>query len=392
MPAAPRATSPSVLDAARALAPEIRAAADRIEQDRRVPPDLVGALADAGVFRLCVARAYGGLESEVAETLTVLEAVAEADGSTGWIAAIGVTTGLVSGYLAPEFAHEIYGTNPRVVTGGVFAPKGKAIAVDGGYRVRGRWSFASGCQHCAWLLGGSVVFDGDKPRLLPRGIPDSRMMLFPAAAVEIIDTWTVSGLRGTGSHDIAVADVFVPEGRSASLITDQPRESGLLYRFPAFGLLALAISAVALGIARRALDELRALAAEKTPTGGQRLLAERPTVQAAIARAEAGLRAARAFLFEAVGNAWHSAQREGLLSTEMRTALRLAATHATESAARAVDVAYEAGGGTSIYATSPLQRCFRDVHVVTQHLMVSPATWELTGRLLLGLETDTAML
>jgi alkylation response protein AidB-like acyl-CoA dehydrogenase len=392
MRAAPRTAAATPLDAVRALGPSIRAAADRTERDRRVPPEVVDALARAGVFRLCVARAYGGLEADVATLLATLAAVAEADASTGWCAMIGATSGLVSGYLAPADAREIYGRDPLVVTGGVFAPKGKAVAVADGYRVRGRWAFASGCQHCAWLLGGCVVFDDGTPRLLPRGIPDARMMLFPAAEVEIVDTWTVAGLRGTGSHDIAVTDVFVPAGRAVSLTTDAPREAGALYRFPAFGLLALGIAAVALGNARRALDEIGLVASDKTPTGSQRLVRERAVVQAALARAEAGLRAARAFLAEAVAEAWDEAARDGAIALPRRLALRLAATHATEAATRAVDAAWEAGGGTAIYAASPLERCFRDAHVLTAHVMVAPATWELAGRLLLGVDTDTAML
>jgi len=223
-------------------------------------------------------------------------------------------------------------------------------------------------------------------------MPDSRLMLFPASDARIIDTWTVSGLRGTGSHDIAVDDLFVPASRSLSLITDRPRERGPLYVFPVFGLLALGIAAVALGIARRAIDELIRLAAGKTPTGSRRPLAERPVVQAQVAEAEAALGSARAFTFETVAAAWQAARAEGMLDVRQRALLRLAATHATLAAARAVDLAYHAGGGTAVYATSQLQRQFRDIHVVTQHMMVAPATLEVVGRILLGLDADTSTL
>ena len=222
-------------------------------------------------------------------------------------------------------------------------------------------------------MGGCVVLDDGSPRLLPNGQPDSRMMLFPAAAVEILDTWTVSGLRGTGSHDIAVSDLLVPAGRSVSLITDRPRQPGPLYIFPVFGLLALGIAGVALGIARRAIDELIDLAGAKTPTGSRKRLGERAMVQMHVAEAEALLRSARAFLFDAIGDAWQAARGTGAISIAQRATLRLAATHATTSAAKVVDLMYNAGGGTSIYATSPLQRLFRDIHVVTQHMMVAPA-------------------
>ena len=387
-----REQQPSPFDAAVALAPRIRAAAADTERQRRLSPELVRALAAGGVFQMCVPRTLGGGEVDPATMIRTIEIIAAADGAAGWSAMIGATSGVASAYLAEDAAREIYGSDPEVVSGGAFAPLGRATVVDGGYRVTGRWPFASGCEHCAWLMGGSVVLDGGQPRLLPSGMPDNRLMLFPAAAVRIIDTWDVAGLRGTGSHDIAVDDCFVPAARSLSLISDPPRARGPLYAFPVFGLLALGIAAVALGIARRALDELVALAGAKTPTGSRRLLAERPVIQAEVARAEATLGAARAFLAETVGGAWERAQAAGAIETRERARLRLAATHATLASACAVDLAYGAGGGTAVYAASPLQRCFRDIHVATQHVMVAPATLELAGRILLGLEADTAML
>jgi len=202
----------------------------------------------------------------------------------------------------------------------------------------------------------------------------------------------VSGLRGTGSHDLEVDDVFVPAGRAVSLMTDRPLADGPLFRFPVFGLLALGIAAVATGIARTAIDALVAIAGAKTPTGSKRLLGERAAIQMQVAQAEAALESSRAWLRASVAAAWDAACSRGSISVAERATLRLAATEATTRATRAVDLMYEAGGGTSIYVTSPLQRCFRDIHVVTQHAMVSPATYELTGRLLLGLDTDSAML
>ena len=379
------------LDAVARVAPSARARADETERGRRLPLDLVAALAETGVFRACVPRSVGGVEADPAELVRAIEMLAEADGAAGWSAMIGATSGLIAGYLEPATARLIYG-DPRGIAGGVYAPSGKAVSVDGGYRVNGRWAFASGSEHCAWLMGGSVIMENGAPRLLPNGLPDAPLMLFPAADVEIIDTWTVSGLRGTGSHDIAVRDVLVPADRAVSLVRDRPRERGPLYAFPVFGLLALGIAAVAVGVARRAIDELIALAGGKTPTGSRRVLADRQVVQAQTSEAEALLRSGRPFLFDAIGAAADEARREGEIGTRARLDVRLAATNATHSAAKAVDLMYTAGGGTAVYATSPLQRCFRDVHVVTQHLMVAPATYELTGRVLLGLGTDTSQL
>lgn len=382
----------SPTDAARALAPQVRACADQIERDRRLPAPLVSAMARTGMFRLCVPQKLGGCEADAATIVRTIEEISQADGSAGWCAMIGATSGVLSAYLREDVAREIYGGSPDAVSGGVFAAQGKAVAVDGGYRVTGRWAFASGCEHCTWLMGGSVVLNDGVPRLLSRGIPDSRLMLFPAADAEVIDTWTVSGLRGTGSHDIAVSNLFVPEGRAVSLITDRPQQPGPLYMFPVFGLLALGIAGVALGVARRAIDELTQLAEAKTPTASRKRLAERAVIQTQVAEAEALLRSARAFLFEAIGDAWQAAVAQGEILTQQRALLRLAATHATISSAKVVDLMYNAGGGTSVYASSPLQRCFRDIHVVTQHMMVAPATYELTGRLFLGVDTDTSML
>ncbi|MCG8695820.1 MAG: acyl-CoA dehydrogenase family protein, partial [Minwuiales bacterium] len=307
---------PEPLAAARALAPTIRARADEIEAGRRLPADLARQMAEAGLFRLLVPASLGGAEADPATLLNVIEAVAEADGAAGWCVMIGATSGLTAAYLPETAAREIYGADPAAITGGVFAPMGKAVAVDGGYQVSGQWQWASGSQNCAWLMGGSVILDDGKPRLLENGMPDSRMMLFPADQVEIIDTWQAAGLCGTGSHDMAVADRFVPAERSVSLITDRPRANGPLYTFPVFGLLAMGIAAVTLGIARRSISELIELAQAKTPTLSRSKLAKRSRVQSDLAEAEAMLRSARAFLFEATAAAWDSASGAGEIPLE----------------------------------------------------------------------------
>jgi alkylation response protein AidB-like acyl-CoA dehydrogenase len=346
----------------------------------------------AGLFRLCLPRTLGGHEADPALLLQVIEEVARADGSTGWCVMIGATSGLVSAYLPDEAGREIYGA-PGAVSGGVFAPVGQAVEVPGGYRVSGRWAFASGCQHWDWLMGGCVVATHSAPTGAElASAPDSRMVLFPAAEARIVDTWSVSGLCGTGSHDVEVPDLFVPATRSVALAVDRPRHPGPLYAFPVFGMLALGIAAVALGIGRSAIATLADLARAKTPTLSRRPLAARPATQGDLARAEALLRGGRAFLFEAVAEAMAEARSGVPITVERRATLRLAATHAVRSATAAVDIAYEAGGGSSIYAASLLQRCFRDTHAVTQHMMVTPATFELAGRVLLGIQTDVSML
>jgi alkylation response protein AidB-like acyl-CoA dehydrogenase len=375
----------SLLEGVRSLVPDIREWADEAERARRPPEALIKALRDAGVFRLCVPSSLGGTEVDVPRLLRVIEILSRGDGAAGWTAMIAATSGIVAGYLEEGAAGDIYDAGPDVILGGVFAPQGKAVEVEDGYRASGRWSFASNCEHCAWLMGGCVVDRGGAGR------SEARMMLFPASEVSILDTWHASGLRGTGSHDIEVSERFVPSGRSVSLVADRPREPGPLYRFPVFGLLALGVSAVALGIARAAIDALVDLSSRKTPTFTRTRLADRPATQVDVSRAEAALRSARSLLNETVQDAWEAASERDL-TLHHRALLRLAATNAARRSAEAVDLVYEAGGGTSVYAKSPLQRCFRDVHTLTQHAAVGPATFELTGRVLLSVDTDTSLL
>jgi alkylation response protein AidB-like acyl-CoA dehydrogenase len=339
-----------------------------------------------------VPTAAGGLEAHPGTLTAAVEALAAGDAAAAWCVAVAATSGLLAAYLPEESARDVF-AEPSAIVAGVFAPKGRATPDERGFRVSGRWPFASGCRHADWLMGGCVVLDdGGTPRMLPTGTPDVRLLLAPAEAFTIHDTWHVMGLRATGSHDIELDGVHVPAERSASVFTDPPVQTGPLYAFPLFGLLALAISAVCLGIARGALDDLVALAGGKVPTGGRRTLAERATVQAEVARAEAAVRAARALLDEAIGEAWERAVADGSVDAQRRAGLRLAATHATTAGLQATETAYRLAGGSALYDASPLQRRLRDVHAATQHMLVAPATWELTGRLLLGLPTDVTQL
>lgn len=378
------------LAAARALQPLVRERSEEIEQARRLPKDLAERFAREGFYRMCVPEVYGGLELPPAETMETVEAVARADGSSAWCVFIGATSGTVLAMLPPDSAREIF-SHPEIRLGGVFAPRGRAVAEDGGFRVNGRWQWGSGTENCDWVMGGCQVIRDGEPELLRNGIPRSRMMLAPASQIDFFDTWHVTGLAGTGSTDFAMNDLYVPESRAVGMGIDRALERPL-YLFPQFGLLAMGIAAVSLGLGRAAIDELVDLAGGKVPTGSSRALAARPATQSDVARAEALLRSARAFYYEAIGAAWESARTRGTIEAEHRRDLRLATTHATRSCAAAIDLMYELAGGTSVYLNSPLQRIFRDIHVATQHMMVSTSTLELTGRLFLGLETDISML
>jgi alkylation response protein AidB-like acyl-CoA dehydrogenase len=371
-----------VVAAARALAPAAAEAAADGERERRLSPGLVAQMAGAGVFRLCVPAKAGGLEAHPRTLVDVVEALAQGDGAAGWCVAVNATSGLLAGYLSETTAAEVY-ADPRTVSGGVFAPMGRAQPEPGGYRVSGRWPFASGCRHCDWLMGGCVI----------EGEPVPKMVLAPASEFTIHDTWHTIGMRGTGSHDIEAIDIRVPVERAAALITGTPVQRGPLYAFPLFGLLAIAIGAVGLGIARGALDDTILQAGGRVPAGGRRTVAERPTAQADLAQAEARLGAARALLHEAIDEAWHTATTQGEVPVAQKAKLRLAATHAATTGADVTGTAYKLGGGSAVYETrSALPRRFRDANVATQHMLVAPATYELTGRLLMGLETDTTQL
>jgi alkylation response protein AidB-like acyl-CoA dehydrogenase len=226
----------SFLDAVRVLAPQIQASVEDSEQTRRLPLPLVEAMAQAGLFRLWIPRTLGGEEVDPTTFVRVVEAVAQVDGTTGWCLMIGGGYGIFGGSLPATAAREIYGSDPHIITGGAFRPLGQAVVVEGGYRVTGRWPFGSGCQHCAWLVGGCRIFDGDQPRLQADGTPVTRLLFFPAAACEILDTWYTAGLRGTGSHDYAVAEQFVPAAYALSF-REPPVQPGPLYALPTLALL-----------------------------------------------------------------------------------------------------------------------------------------------------------
>lgn len=374
----------------RALVPELNARAAEMEEVRRLPADLAAQMAEAGVFRMITPQSFGGLELPPDEIVEVVETIAAANASAGWCAMIGATTAMNAAYMTPDHAREIY-DDPSTITGGVFAPMGRAVVEGDYYRVSGRWQWGSGSANCTWLCGGCMVWDGDEMQRLPSGAPAARMMVFPASEVELIDTWHVMGLKGTGSGDIQVTDILVPKGRSVSLVADAPLERGPLYKFPAFGLLALGVSAVALGNARGALDSFKTLATAKKSQGSRKTLSERQTIQAEFAKCEAQFRAARSYLFAEIDATWAVAKADGPIPVERRAALRMACTHMTRTGADICRVLYDLGGGASLFETSALQRHFRDAHAITQHIVTAPSTWELTGRLLFGLETDSGM-
>jgi alkylation response protein AidB-like acyl-CoA dehydrogenase len=375
--------SHDVVEAAVELAEVIEAHADEAEQARRLPPSTVSALVDADLMRMCVPRVYGGPEVDPVSMIEAIGHVAHADGAAGWCSMIASTTSSMAAFLPPDGAEEIY-RDSSTVTGGVFAPdgQGRAVEVDGagGVEVSGRWAWGSGTQHCAWVLGGTRCDDGT-----------FRLCWFPKGEVHFIDTWHTGGMRGSGSLDYSVERTFVPLRRTIQPGVTRPVVDNALSRFPNFTLLAAGVAAVGLGVGRRALDELNDIAQGKQPQFSSRTLAHNSFTQVEYARAEATLRAARAFLLDELGSAWERAEVGDEVTVSMRVGIRLAATNAAAAGVAAADAAYTLAGGTAVYDTSLLGRCMRDAHVVTQHIQTAPKLNEKIGKLLLGLDDDVSM-
>jgi indole-3-acetate monooxygenase len=380
MPTPPHA----VLSRIAALRPEIEQAARQVERDRALPEHLVTALAATGVLRIAAPEDAGGLQADPVTMLEAFEQLGRADGATGWCAMIAGATSVVLGYLDPAVAREML-DDPRFLIAGVAAPSGRATPVPGGYRVRGRWSFASAARHATHLVGGCVVVDP----ATPAGPPQVIHVVLTPDEVTIHDTWEAAGLSGTGSHDFEADDVLVPSARSFSLAT-QP--AGPLHAFPVLGLLTMGIGAVSLGIAQAALDEFTRLATAKVNPLSGLPLAAKPSARTAFAQATALHAAGRALLLDEARRCWDAAQAGEPGTVTRRAALRLAITTATTMAAQAVGLLYHAGGGSAAYLSSPLQRHFRDVNVATQHALVGPDSLELTGAILLGQDVPTTRL
>jgi indole-3-acetate monooxygenase len=362
-----------------AITPLIEAnIADMLNQ-RRMSPEIAATLAQAGAFQMLVPKNVGGLECSPLEILQSIESLAKVDASVAWCVMIGATSALYSAYLPTYLAQSIYGAR-STITGGVFAPMGSAVLEDDHYIVNGHWRWASGSQNCTWLSGGCIVMENN--------MPTQRAMIFPAKDAELIDTWHTMGLRGTGSGDMKVTNLRVPKERSVSLLTDKPYAKGAVYAFPAFGLLAMGIAAVACGNAMAALAEFKQEGAALKTGGARKSLSERPTVQTEFAQATAELKSARAFMIDELSQSWEAAQSLGQISLEQRAGLRLAATHLTRVAAKVCRQIHDVSGGVAVFSGNQLERRLRDAQTMTAHMMIAAPTYELTGKILLGMSAN----
>jgi alkylation response protein AidB-like acyl-CoA dehydrogenase len=381
----------SLLEAARKLLPMIRSSADRIEADRELPRPLFEALADAGLFKLLIPHNVGGAEIDLPAYVQLLEELGKADASTGWVVNQCAVFATYAARIPHDVARSIWIDTPRSIVANTPVATARAVAVPGGYRVTGRQGFSSGCRHAAWLAARALILENGQPRV-EDGRPEERYLFVPVAEAELLDTWHVRGMRGTGTHDFAVRDVFVPAEHTVLQAGAPLLENGPLYQFPRRLLFAAGDAAVSLGAARACLDTFFELAGAKTPRSMQAPLRDQPVVQATVGRSEAHLRSARAFLTESVREIWSEAAATGAITLERRAVLRLATTHAIRLAVDVVDSVYNAAGVTAIFEGNPIQRHFQDIHVISQHTQARLAHYELIGKYALGLTVDQSRL
>lgn len=375
-----------VIEAARSLAPQIRAAADQFEVDRQLTPDIAAAMSEAKLLTLLTPTAYGGAEAEPITAMRAVEQLGMADGSAGWLATNSSYEAALLAWLAPATIEEMRAPDPQLRMAGAIQPQGTAYAVQGGYRVSGHWDFVSGIMHANWVTAGVFLLDGPNGERLQdaHGDPASRVTFIARDRGRIVDAWDTMGMRGTGSHDFIVEDQFVPAER-----TMRPDEPAAVpsprYREPFVQTWGwCSHGANALGIARGALEDLTALAQHRASKVTPALLRDRPQVQRAVAEAEAIVRAARAFLFEAVEAAWTAACEDDPDAERLNWQARLALTHAVYEAGRAVGLLYDTVGTPAIFRANRLERAFRDLNVAKHHVAASRRHYETVGSVLLG--------
>lgn len=373
-----------LLAGAEEVLPLVRDEAQGNELHGRVSDRLLAALHEKRLFRLWIPRSVGGEELALVPSMRIYETVAQGDGAAGWAVMIGAGAGLFGGFMEHDAAREIFAA-PDALIAGSGSPQGTARETQGGYRVSGRWSYASGARNATWFTASCVVQDADgSPRHNEAGEPKIIAVAVPADEVVIFDTWAVAGLRGTGSEDFEIPDRFVPSARTFSVLTGAPREDGPLYRVPFFSIAELSFAAVSLGIARHALDEFRSIAQTKRPGGTGRVLREDPDVQSRFAAAEAAVRASRALAYDVAERIWEEVLRGNTPSERLRADVRLAALDTAHRCARAVDRLYERAGMTPLFTASAFGRAWRDVHAVTQNMVVSAGHYVEVGRTLLN--------
>jgi alkylation response protein AidB-like acyl-CoA dehydrogenase len=379
-----------VVARAEAVRSAVAAAADEIEERRRLPPALLDKLHEAELFRLLLPRSANGIETDPVTFFHVIETIAQADASTAWCLSQAGGCAMSAAYLDLPVAQAIFGKDPRAVLAWGPGPRVKAVECEGGYRVSGVWAFASGGRHATWLGAHCPIFKQDgSPKLDDNGLQAERTMLVRTEDVEWTDIWNTVGLRGTASDQFALKDFFVRADHSITREFEREcRENGPLYRMGNGTCYQVGFAGVACGIARGALDCFLDLAGNKIPRGNKSPIRDNAVVQAGLAQAEVNLRAARAYLLQSMAEIWKHLCAGSMITVEQRMTIRMASTHAIHRGREAVDFAYNAAGATAIFDTHPLERRFRDIHTVTQQLQGRASHFETVGAWMLGVETD----
>jgi alkylation response protein AidB-like acyl-CoA dehydrogenase len=369
--------------------PVLRRSAAESEAERRLAPEAMNALIDAGILRAFVPAQYHGAELGAVSGVRLFEDLGYIDSAAAWVGMISAAGAWLTVVLPPQAADEMLGDPRSVVNGSLFPPL-TAVSVPGGYRVSGRTSFGSGCSYATWLGCQAVVLEDGAPKIGPNGIPVALIVHFPASEAEVIDNWNTLGMRGTGSHDFWVDDIFVPGHRIWTIgpyAPVNPAFADPLARIGTWWLSPL-VASVGLGVARAAVDDLAGLAQAKTPSYTQVGLADKPVVQDKLARARALLEAARCYLYSSLAQAEAILESEPKLSIEQGIPVALAGSFATEAAGRAVDLVHSCIGTSGIRNEQRFQQYFRDVHTLSQHAFASPSRFESVGKLMLGRESD----
>jgi indole-3-acetate monooxygenase len=373
---------------ARALAAAIASASEAIEQAQRLPEPLLQGLHQARLFRLLLPRSFGGEQSEPTAYLAAIEELARHDASVAWNVFVANSSALIAAYLEPRTAQVVF-QDPAAILAWGPPNAARALAVEGGYRLSGTWHFASGCREASWLGAHCLVVGANGALHLDRaGRPAIRTLLFPRRQARLISNWNAIGLRGTGSDAYSISELFVPEAFSCS--REDPtlrREPGPLYAFTMQGLYAVGVAGVGLGVARAMLDALIALAQSKAPRGRARL-ADDALVRAEVARTEARLGAAGAYLRETLTAVYARADATAPIDIADRARVRLACTQAIHEAIAVVDASYKAAGVDAIVPGGPFERRFRDMHTLAQQIQARSAHFEAVGQVLLGVSPD----
>jgi alkylation response protein AidB-like acyl-CoA dehydrogenase len=380
-----------ILARAEALRPEVEAVSGEIERNRRLPPALLDRLHEARLFRLLLPRSANGIESDPITFVHVIETIARGDASTAWCLSQAGGCATAAAYLDPAVADEIFGRDPRAVLAWGPGPQAKAVEADGGYRLTGVWAFASGARHATWVGANCPIYRSDgTPRIGPGGNQVERTMLVPSRDVVWTDIWDTVGLRGTASDQFALNDHFVRADHSITRDFEREcREPGPLYRISALVFYEIGFASVALGIARASLAAFVDLARHKVPRGLKSPLRDSAVVQTNLAQAEVSVRAARAYLLQSIAEIWDNVRQPGgKLRIDQRILIRMASTYAIHRARDAVDFAYDTAGTDAVFASHPLERRFRDMHTVTQHLQGRLSHFETVGAWMMGAEAN----